>query len=113
MFVPALHRNRNYWHNHRQFIPDRFSLDETISSPHIAQRHPYAFVPFSAGPRNCVGQKYAMFQMKTIISTILRRFHLRAAPEFQTIRDIDKRISMDVTLRLEEGAVIFVDRKHK
>nr|QBQ34508.1 cytochrome P450 CYP4C1 [Diaphorina citri] len=109
--IAGIHRNKNYWVNPIQFIPERFHPDESVSSSHIRQRHPYAFIPFSAGPRNCIGQKYAMLQMKTVISTILRQYHLSPSPRFQTIADIDKRIRMDITLRMEDGAVIFQSRK--
>ncbi|KAL1462701.1 hypothetical protein WDU94_014515 [Cyamophila willieti] len=109
--ISGIHRNPLYWRSPSQFIPDRFSSDETMSGPFIRQRHTYAYIPFSAGPRNCVGQKYAMLQMKTVISTILRRFHLIPSPLFQKVEDIDKRIRMDITLRLEEATVIFKERK--
>uniref|UniRef100_A0A8D8SJ62 Cytochrome P450 4g15 n=1 Tax=Cacopsylla melanoneura TaxID=428564 RepID=A0A8D8SJ62_9HEMI len=109
--ISGIHRNPLYWQSPRRFIPDRFSSDESISGPFIRQRHPYAYIPFSAGPRNCVGQKYAMLQMKTVISTILRRFHLVPSPLFQKVEDIDKRIRMDITLRLEEATVILKERR--
>jgi len=87
-----LHRLESIYPNPDKFNPDNFLPEKT------ANRHYYAFVPFSAGPRSCVGRKYAMLKLKVILSTILRNFRI--------ISDLDEedfRLQADIILKREEG----------
>lgn len=63
-------RDPDYFSNPNDFIPERFAgeSEEKIN--------PFSFIPFSAGPRNCIGQKFAMLEMKSTISKMLRHFEL-------------------------------------
>jgi cytochrome P450 family 4 len=63
--------NPEYYPNPEKFDPSRFE--------NIDGKYPFAFIPFSAGPRNCVGQKYAMLEIKSLLSKIIRNFELSPA----------------------------------
>ena len=70
-----LHRNERYWENPDQFDPDRFS--ET----RFTDAQKFAFLPFSAGPRRCIGDQFAMVEMQIHFAYMLRRIKLRYIPE--------------------------------
>lgn len=75
------------------FKPERHLLNENSKSSS------YSNIPFSAGPRNCIGQRFALLEMRTVIVKILRNFEL--FPLGQEIQ-----ISMKIVLRSNTGVNI-------
>uniref|UniRef100_A0A1B6K271 Cytochrome P450 n=1 Tax=Homalodisca liturata TaxID=320908 RepID=A0A1B6K271_9HEMI len=67
LLIESMNHDPEFYPDPYKFDPERF---DTKSS------HPYLFVPFSAGPRNCIGQKYAMLEIKCVLSLVLRKFRL-------------------------------------
>ncbi|KAG4068382.1 hypothetical protein HA402_007902 [Bradysia odoriphaga] len=67
-----LQRDANVFPNPEQFNPDNFLPENCYG------RHPYAYIPFSAGPRNCIGQKFAILEEKSVISAVLRKYKVEA-----------------------------------
>ncbi|XP_016948427.3 cytochrome P450 4d2 [Drosophila biarmipes] len=87
--IYVLLRDPEYFESPDEFRPERFEAD-------VPQTHPYAYIPFSAGPRNCIGQKFALLEMKSTVSKLLRHFELLPlGPE--------PRHSMNIVLRSANG----------
>ncbi|XP_029053438.1 probable cytochrome P450 6a14 [Osmia bicornis bicornis] len=66
--VFALHRNSDIYPNPDSFDPERFNEDA------VAARHPMHYLPFGDGPRNCIGARFAIYQTKIGLITILRNY---------------------------------------
>lgn len=66
----ALHRKPEYFTNPEDFNPDRFLPEEVLKRP------PQSYIPFSGGPRSCLGMKFGMIEMKMMGAYILRNFTL-------------------------------------
>ncbi|RZC35055.1 cytochrome P450 4C1, partial [Asbolus verrucosus] len=76
-----LHRNPEIWEEPLKFKPERFTPEE------MAKRHPYSYLPFSGGPRNCIGFKYATMAVKTVVSTVVKDY--RISTDFESVEDIE------------------------
>ncbi|XP_055616094.1 cytochrome P450 4c3-like isoform X2 [Toxorhynchites rutilus septentrionalis] len=98
--VYQLHRDSTVFSNPDKFNPDNF-LPENCHG-----RHPYAYIPFSAGPRNCIGQKFAILEEKMVLSTVLRKFRIEAVE-----RREDVKLVGDLVLRPRDGLKIRISRR--
>lgn len=67
IYVHGLHRNPNFFPDPEKFDPERFSQKNS------AGRSAYAYLPFSAGPRNCIGMSIAL----SIFSPLNLKYYLR------------------------------------
>ena len=70
-----------YWDNPDTFNPDRFGEEEYF------RRNPYVYVPFSAGSRNCIGQKFALLEEKIMMYHIVLNYRFTSIQKEEDIAD--------------------------
>jgi len=68
-----LHRHPEFWSEPEEFRPERFAGADA------EERHKFAYIPFSVGPRHCIGENLALFEMLGHVSMMSRRFRLTRA----------------------------------
>lgn len=89
MFVPiyAVHRHASIWPEPEVFDPERFAPEA------IQERHRFAYMPFGAGPRVCIGSGFAITEAVAILAVILQKLRLTST------HDLPPEPLMKVTLR--------------
>uniref|UniRef100_A0A8C5RY43 unspecific monooxygenase n=1 Tax=Laticauda laticaudata TaxID=8630 RepID=A0A8C5RY43_LATLA len=77
MMIPPLilHQVPEYWPEPEEFRPERFSKENKENID------PYTYLPFGAGPRNCIGMRFALVTMKVAIAVIMQCFSFRVCKE--------------------------------
>ena len=68
--IYIIHKHPDLWENPEEFDPLRFHPSNAEG------RDPYAYLPFSAGQRNCIGQNFALNEEKLVIGSVVHRFTL-------------------------------------
>jgi enediyne biosynthesis protein E7 len=68
-----LHRHPEFWSEPEEFRPERFAGADA------EERHKFAYIPFSVGPRHCIGENIAMLEMLVHVHAMSRRFRLTRA----------------------------------
>ena len=71
----VLHRHRRLWDRPDIFDPSRFLGDAKANIPR------FAYLPFGAGPRTCIGASFAMQEAILVLATLIQRFELELAPD--------------------------------
>jgi len=75
----VIHQDKTYWgEDAASFNPERFAHGVSV-----ACSHPQAFLPFGIGPKFCVGNNFAIMEMKIIVARVLRRFRVLPSPNYK------------------------------
>ncbi|XP_060711287.1 ultra-long-chain fatty acid omega-hydroxylase isoform X2 [Hemiscyllium ocellatum] len=96
--IYGTHHNPAVWPDPEVYNPYRFDSTDTD------KRAPHAYIPFSAGPRNCIGQNFALSEMKVAVALTLHRYRLTLDPS-HTVRR-----KPELILRTEKGIWLGLER---
>lgn len=86
----AIHNDERYYPNPEVFDPERFSDENRRKIP------PCAFMPFGEGPRLCIGNRFALMQLKVGLCALLRSFHFKISPKTEHV-ELDKSAFLFIT----------------
>jgi cytochrome P450 len=94
----TMHRHKEFWDEPETFRPERFNPEACAARP------PFAYLPFSGGPRQCVGRAFATVETQLVLAMIMQRFTLRLVS--------DHRVEPEalVTLRPRHGLPMTIER---
>ncbi|WP_224248810.1 cytochrome P450 [Hyalangium gracile] len=93
------HRHPEIWEQPEEFLPERFEPERA------AQRPRYAYFPFSGGPRQCIGNSFALMEAQLIVATVAQRFRPRLAPDYTLVPE------PLITLRPGGGLPMHLERR--
>lgn len=101
VFIPiyAIHHHHRLWPDPEAFDPDRFTTDA------IKARHRWAYLPFGAGPRICIGMGFALLESVAILATLLPAVRLTVASGFKPTP------KLRVTMRPAEGMPMRLEKR--
>jgi cytochrome P450 len=94
-----LHRHPRYWKEPAAFRPERFD------AAHEAERPRFAYMPFAAGPRHCIGETLALYEMYVHLYKVARRYRLRYVPE----RELE--LEAQINLRTKYPLMMTLERR--
>ena len=92
------HRHPEFWENPEQFDPERFSPEQ------VAKRPRHAYMPFSSGPRMCLGSNFALTEATLILATVAQHYRLKLQS--------GQKIEPDpvLTLHVRNGVKVYLER---
>jgi cytochrome P450 len=90
------HRHPDFWEDPERFDPERFTAERSANRPR------YAYFPFGGGPRQCIGNIFALTEANLILATIAQKYRLRMVPghrvELQPLVTLRPRYGLKMTL---------------
>ncbi|XP_023933026.1 cytochrome P450 3A19-like [Lingula anatina] len=102
--IDSIHMDPEHWAppDPSLFRPERFTAER------VAKRHPMAWLPFGAGPRNCIGMRFALMEAKMTLACLVKKFSVETCAETQIpLVHVARN-----TVQPEKGVTVCLTRRH-
>jgi carotene epsilon-monooxygenase len=100
--VYNIHHSPDVWDNPEEFMPERFDLDAPIPTE---QNTDYRYIPFSGGPRKCVGDQFALMEAVVALAIVLKKF------DFELKEDHEIGMTTGATIHTSNGLYLYPSRR--
>lgn len=100
--VYNIHHSPDVWDDPEAFKPERFNLDDPIPSE---QNTDYRYIPFSGGPRKCVGDQFALMEAVVALAVVLKKF------DFRLKEDHEIGMTTGATIHTSNGLYMYPSRR--
>jgi cytochrome P450 len=97
----VLHRLPAFWSDPARFDPERFSSERSATRPK------FVYLPFGAGPRQCIGNQFALIEAQLILATLAQTYRLHVTPGHKV------EPWALITLRPRFGMPMTIERRHR
>lgn len=99
-----IQRSPIYWTAPLEFKPERWYK----TAQNDPKNHHFAYTPFSAGERNCIGQKFSIYEAKLILTMLIREFEFTLSP---SLEGKELRLRSFITIRSEPPILVRVRKR--
>jgi cytochrome P450 len=72
--INNVHHDPRFWDEPERFEPERFLPERSANRPH------FAYLPFGGGPRQCIGNQFALTEAQLLLASMVQRYQLRVLP---------------------------------
>lgn len=100
--VYNIHHSPAVWEDPEEFRPERFNLDDPIPNE---QNTNYKYIPFSGGPRKCVGDQFALMEAVVALAIVLKHF------SFELKKDHEIGMTTGATIHTSNGLYMYATRR--
>ncbi|XP_026323904.1 cytochrome P450 9e2-like [Hyposmocoma kahamanoa] len=101
--VNSIHLDEKYWPEPEKFDPDRFS-DE---NKHKIK--PFTYMPFGVGPRNCLGSRFAILELKVLLFDLISNYKIVKSKK--TLDPIVLELSLSLTVKPKGGSFVRLEKR--